>query len=612
VSEGARRSFVALAALLLALVTASCGAPPATPLPPAPAPAAHADVALAGHLPADALAFFAADSPSRLFEGLARDAILGAFRAEGERLVFEIVREIGHDLTSLDTLAELGVDVYGPVAFGLLEQRRGDPTAVLLLTLARPERFKAEVYRIAARRGGGPQVIGEAVVVDTDKVAWLLDGALAIVVAGREATATAARLAQLRPGISLAAEERFTAAVGALSQRATVTGFVDARAIALAAFDVDGRWGGRTRAESAARLERKSSAMLAAARTAGADVGTIVALSDDFEDARRRMQEEPEAPLGRALFGSLDGVAIGVELSPAAIHLEVVAMLDEGSLLGRVLGAPAAAGALAADDTTAHLSATFDPAVLGEIAELAGGDGAELARALGGTADLVVGGGADAAPGFRGRLALRDEAAGKALVDRLLAIAGESVRDKLTVAVAKGFATVTLGAPPADTTVRSAGIALHALPGRLVGAIMLLEAPIGEPVWEPWRDPAVPRSPEYEAKAAELRDHAAKIAAAEARSRHGQIARLAPALDRLGTLDAALSPAPVGLRLTAHWQVGGTTIAAVLAEVSKRLRERDRVPADTELHDLYDRQYELGRELIEIYRRDEQRHRQGN
>jgi hypothetical protein len=588
------------AALVLAaaLGAAACGEVP-PPMPPIAAPStAWRD--LGRHLPRDVLLFVVADSTARVLDGIGRDAIVRAFRAEAERLVFELVREVGHDLTDVETLARIGIDVHAPVGFAVLHPREGgSPTAALVLPLARPSTFKAELYRASARENERPFVVGDGVLVGGGEVSFVLRDRAAVVLMGTDTRDEAVRIAVQEPELSLAAVARVDEAIARVPAEAAVRGFVDGRALGLAALGIDGRWGGRTRAESAAALERASGALLGEARKAGARIETIVALNDELDAARRHIAEEPEATFERALLGSIRSVGIGLGLHPDEVGLDLSVALEADALLAGLFGAPSSADP-GGPDAAARLTLGFDPAVAGRIAELAGQDPAPL-RAFTGQVQAFAFGGVDQPPGLVVRAGVGDEAVAKKLLDALVARADER---KLAARVEGARATVALGAPPAVPELAPvAGVRFDARVGRLALLWLFVEGRSGG-VLEPYRDPAIARSPEYEAKAAELKKLGEDIAAAEARRRQGQWRAVAPALDRLGDLTVRVEQATYGVHAAARWRIQGPSIAEVLAEVMKQARLEDRTPPDAELERLYERRWDLGRELIEIHRRE--------
>jgi hypothetical protein len=126
-------------------------------------------------------------------------------------------------------------------------------------------------------------------------------------------------------------------------------------------------------------------------------------------------------------------------------------------------------------------------------------------------------------------------------------------------------------------------------------------APIANPV--PFHDPRVPKSPEYEAKLAELTALDAKIASVEAerdeRTRRAAVTLLEP----LGQVGVSLRPRDHGLALEAAFRTRGPSVASILGAVADRASEGQDDSA-AELAKLAAERKKVARELEALYLKD--------
>ena len=616
----ARNPLSCIALLLALMLAAGCRLQPAEePQLAQPAVRSHPADAIeaARWLPAHTLAMASTDDLEGLADELGRRELIGRFRRQYERAVFEVVRETGWHLLSPEGLVDIGVNVAGPAAAALvvLDGEGGDrwseQAALLTFELAEPERFKAELYRMAIRlRAGPPIVVEDAVILGESDFAVMVRGDRGFVVGSRgDARAACAELARLRPAESLAQHLPFRRALAALGTQGRVRGYLDLRGLVYAQLGLDPRWSGVSLEAAARHLERAQSDALAAARQRGASVDDIVSIDDRFGRQRQALLARGECDV-RQLLGEVGGSAFAIAPHPEGIDLRMVTDLPGDALLARLLvREPAALPLEAASKPVGELRLHLEPKVLLElfdklrpeptdgfpakelVASLSGSLGVTLTlppggfAALGGVADLGVG----------AVVGLADEAAAGKLMDQLASEqAGllERQGDRyllhafgtvLSLSLKGGYLRLSSpgrSAPPepaaaADPQSRPAGLVARG--GGALGAYVRLglglldEAPraiLSQPMEAvPWHDPAVPKSEAYRAKLAELTAVTERIAAAEARVLLERRRHFATALESVGGVGVTLWRSDSGVALEASYRTGGGRPVDVVADL---------------------------------------------
>jgi hypothetical protein len=327
---------VALLGLMLCLLPQCAGAPPRAKAPVAQRQLGQ-HVQVAGLLPAHALGFVALRQPFALLERLGKKHLIAAERERYERMLYDLGRELGHDLSRPRSWRRLGIDPDGEVVFAFVSSRPRKATLVVALPLIDEAALRAGLYR-AARKGRRhrPRVHGTRTYLRVGRLGFVIDDSQLLAVAGRDRRETTRQLAMLAPSESLAREPRYAAAMQSLDAGGDATLYLDTARLALWRRRSDPRWLGANGQEALLALESKRAAALAAMRRdPKATPARLATVDARFEEAREALvdalaDESEHSQLRKWLAGV--GAAGGrLSLSAQGLDVQLIQRLESSS-----------------------------------------------------------------------------------------------------------------------------------------------------------------------------------------------------------------------------------------------------------------------------------------
>ncbi|MEZ4469816.1 MAG: hypothetical protein R3F60_03235 [bacterium] len=324
--------------------TAASPASGAAPASAALAPAADEAVAFTratralALLPAETLAVGVTADPGDLLRRLGRDAVVKAIPAEYARAATEVRTHTGADLLDPDRWVDIGVDPHAPAGAFFLGAR---DTGGFFFSYSDEAKLVAMMQKV-----GGDRVeirtVGTAKLVGPprrDPVIVLRDG-VGFIVAGRRpwVEAWAHEIATVAPKASLAEDEAFVKASGALKFGRDFAGFLATQRLGDFALDV------MSRQEGSAVLDR----FIASARERG-DQEAVDEFTRRKERGSGRAGERIAAGAIKAMIiGGMGPLVVGGRVEDDVVRVGIDMGLGEGALPRRVLQPGAGASPLAA------------------------------------------------------------------------------------------------------------------------------------------------------------------------------------------------------------------------------------------------------------------------
>lgn len=289
-------------------------------------------------MPKDAWGAMVINNPRRLVTEGGYPQVRKLLSAQYNEMAAEMKRELGWDLTDLNTYAELGLNIDKPIAVaavGVKEPEGG----IFFATLGERANFDKTVKAIETKAGStlAKKKVGDATVMTMpgmNQAAMVIRGDQLVMIGGEriDTGKLANELAKRGAADSLLTNASFASAVSTLTTKRDAIAWIDiGRAMAAA------QGGKAAPAVDTVGLERS----LAAAEKAQ-DAEKVARLKRAIANEKKWAAESAKrsnknVELANRWLGKLNGLAMGGQLNKRAVEVEFYLPLEKGSLI-RSLG----------------------------------------------------------------------------------------------------------------------------------------------------------------------------------------------------------------------------------------------------------------------------------
>lgn len=349
-------------------------------------------------MPKDAWGAFVISNPRRLVTDGGYPQVRKILSSQYNEMAAEMKRELGWDLTDLNSYAELGVNIDKPIAAAVIGAKQPEG-GIFFATLGERANFDKTVKVIEAKAGStlAKKKVGDATVMTmpgVNQAAMVLRGDQLVMIGGEriDTGKLANELAKRGAADSLLTNPSFASAVSTLTTKRDAIAWMDiGRALAAA-----------QGSEAAAVVDTVSLERSLEAAEKAKDDRKAARLKRAIANekkwaAERTKRSNKNVELANRWLGKLNGLAMGGELKKRAVEVEFYLPLEKGSLI-RSLGenhktSPTFFNAIEDAPATAfHLDfdmKTFKKLV-SEVAEASGMSLAEIDKQLSNVGDASL------------------------------------------------------------------------------------------------------------------------------------------------------------------------------------------------------------------------------
>jgi hypothetical protein len=285
-------------------------------------------------LPADTLAVVAAADVPGLLDRLGRKEIVEKYREPYEKLIAEMIQEVGYNLLDPKAYADIGIDVSAPVGLAWLSV---DPVGIVAFArLTDAEKFKTALYSMAGRvrEKMVPHVVGDAMLIcpeHDEELCFILKGSHVFLHAYDTSDELALEKAKAFAGPaaspSLAGDKTLLDLLARLHYGKDVAGYASSSAI-LSKLGAPGP----SYADTSLEQSRKA---LEEAKRGGVkeeiDAAEQRVKSDQAWAEESRKRREKELAFYRQAFGTMGSFALGVDLRETDIAFTVLTQVPDGT-----------------------------------------------------------------------------------------------------------------------------------------------------------------------------------------------------------------------------------------------------------------------------------------